>query len=62
MRQSKSRDSTTARPEHPNAGEVKENDLKNNFVKKIEFLKEDMQENIKKSREKSIYEGNQHIS
>ena len=28
MRQSKSRDTTTARPEHPNADEVKENDLK----------------------------------
>ena len=46
MIQSESRDSTTARPEPPSADEAEENDLKNNFMKKIGVLKEDMQENL----------------
>ena len=37
-----SRDSTPKRPEHPNTDEAEENDLKNNFMKMIEALKEDM--------------------
>lgn len=37
-----SKDSTPARHEHGNADEAEENDLKNNFMKIIESLKEDM--------------------
>ena len=32
---------TTGRPEHPNPEEAEESDLKNNFIKMIETLKEE---------------------
>ena len=47
-----SRDSTPVRPEHPNANEAEENDLKNNFMKMIEALKEDMRKSPKEMEEK----------
>ena len=37
---------TTVRPEHSNTAEAQENDLKNNFMKMIEVLKEKMKRRI----------------
>ena len=41
------------RPENPNADEAEENDLKNNFMKMIEALKEDMRKSLKEMEEKT---------
>ena len=41
---------TTARPEHSNAAETQENDLKTNFMK---FLKEGMKDSLKEIKEKT---------
>lgn len=43
---------TTARPEPPNAEEAEENNLKNNFMKTIEALKEEMKNFLKEIEEK----------
>ena len=45
--------STTARPEHPNADEAEENNLKNNFMKMIEALKEEMKNFLKEKEKKT---------
>lgn len=55
MAASKTSSSTTARPEHPNADEAGENNLKNKFMKMIETLKEknslkDMEERTNKQK------------
>lgn len=42
---------TTARPEHPNAEEAEENNLKNNFIL-IEALKEEIKNFLKETEEK----------
>ncbi|ERE65683.1 putative transposase [Cricetulus griseus] len=47
------RNHTPARPEHHNADETEENDLKNIFRKMIEDLKEDMRKRIKEMEEKT---------
>ncbi|ERE91574.1 Transposase, L1 containing protein [Cricetulus griseus] len=44
---------TPARPEHHNADEAEENDLKNNFMKMIKDLKEDMRKSLKEMEEKT---------
>ena len=36
--------STTARPEHPNTDEAEENNLKNNFMKMVEEIKDSLKE------------------
>ena len=38
---------TTARLEHPNTDEAEENDLKNNFRRMFEALKEEMKPSLK---------------
>ena len=43
----KPKDPTTARPEQPNMDEPEENDLKNNFKKMFESLKEEMRNSLK---------------
>ena len=45
--------STATRPEHPNADEAEENNLKNNFMKMIEALKEEMKNSLIKVEEKA---------
>ncbi|MGE9641862.1 hypothetical protein ACQP3J_33010, partial [Escherichia coli] len=47
-----SRDSTAARPEHPNADATEENGLKNNSMKMIEALKEDIETPLNKWKKK----------
>ncbi|ERE67993.1 Transposase, L1 containing protein [Cricetulus griseus] len=44
---------TSARPEHHNADEAEENDLKNIFMKMIEDLKEDMRKSLKEMEERT---------
>ena len=51
--QEKSRDPTTARLEHPNTDEAKENDLKNNFRRMFEALKEEMRNSVIEMEEKT---------
>ena len=46
-------DSTVARPKHPNTDEAEENDIKNNFMKMIETLKEEMKNSLKEMEEKT---------
>ena len=45
--------STTARLEHPKADETEENDLKNNLMKMIEAIKEEMKNSLKEIEEKA---------
>lgn len=45
-------DSTTGRSDHPNEDEA-ENDLKNNFVKKMETLNEELKNSLKRMEEKN---------
>lgn len=45
--------SATTRPEYPNTNEPEENNLKNNFLKMIETLKEDIKNSIKEVEEKT---------
>ena len=47
------RNHTSARPEHHNADEAEDNDLKNIFRKMIEDLKEDMRKSLKEMEEKT---------
>ena len=49
----KFRDPTTARLEQPNIDEVEENDLKNNFRRMFETLKEEMRNSLKEMEEKT---------
>ena len=51
--------SKSARPEHPNTNEAEENDLKNNFMKMIEALKEDMKNSLKEVEDRQRNERNQ---
>lgn len=44
---------TTGRPEQTNAEEPKENDLKNNFLKMLETLQEEMKSSLKETEEKT---------
>ena len=44
---------TTGRPEHPNPEEAEENNLKYNFMKMIETLKEEMKNSLKEMEEKT---------
>ena len=44
---------TIARHEHANTDEAEENDLKNNFMKMIEALKEEMKISLKEMEEKT---------
>ncbi|ERE71958.1 GTPase IMAP family member 3-like protein [Cricetulus griseus] len=46
------RNHTPARPEHHNADEAEENDLKNIFMKLIKDLKEDIRKSLKEMKEK----------
>ena len=45
--------STTARPEHPNAEETEENHLENNIMKIINYLKEEMKNSFKEIEKKT---------
>lgn len=45
-----SRDSTPARPKHPNTDEADENGLKKNFMNMIETFKEEMRKSLKEIR------------
>ena len=45
--------STTARSQHPNADGAEENDRKNNLMKMIEALKEEMKNFLKEIEEKT---------
>lgn len=47
------RGSIPSRPEHPNTDEAEENSLKNNFMKMIEALKEEMTNPLKDMEEKT---------
>ena len=49
----KSSGPTTGRPEHPNTEEADKNDLKYNFMKMIETLKERMKSSLKEMEEKT---------
>ena len=49
----KTSDSTTARLEHPNIDEAEENDLKNNFRRMFEALKEEMKNSLKEMEKKT---------
>lgn len=51
MAPTESSSSTTERPEHPNSDEAEENNLKNNFMKMIEALKEEMKISLKEIEE-----------
>ncbi|ERE70281.1 LINE-1 type transposase domain-containing protein 1 [Cricetulus griseus] len=53
MEPPETRNHTPARPEHHNADEPEENDLKNIFRKMIEDLKEDMRKSLKEMEEKT---------
>lgn len=45
--------STIARPEHPNEDEAEKNDHKNNFMRKIEALKEEIKKSLKEVKEQT---------
>ena len=47
----KTSDPTTAWPEQPNIDEAEENDLKNNFRRMFETLKEEMRNSLKEVEE-----------
>ena len=52
------------RPQYPNADETKENNLKNNCMKMIELLKEEMKNSLKgieKKTKKKLEEINQFL-
>ena len=49
----KPKDPTTARLEQPNIDEAEENDLKNNFKRKFETLKDEMRNSLKEMEEKT---------
>lgn len=42
---------TTARPEHSNTAKAQENDLKTDFMKMIEVLKEEMKKSLEEYQE-----------
>ena len=46
-------DPSTARPEHSNAAETQENELKNNFIMKIQALAEEMKNSLEEIEEKT---------
>ncbi|ERE81496.1 GTPase IMAP family member 3-like protein [Cricetulus griseus] len=48
-----SRDSTPARPEHPNTDEAEESKLKNNFMQMIETLREEVRKSFREMEEKT---------
>ena len=48
------RQSTAGRPEYSNTAEAPEKDLKNNFMKIMEVLKEEMKKVLKEIKEKTI--------
>ena len=49
----KPKDPTTARPEQPNMDEPEENDLKNNFKRMFEILKDEMRNSLKEMEKKT---------
>ena len=49
----KTKDPTTARLEQSNIDEAEENDLKNNFRRIFETLKEEMRNSLKEMKEKT---------
>ena len=49
---------TTVNPEYSSTAEAQENDLKTNFMKIIEVLKQEINKSLKKSRETQTFEGN----
>ena len=55
-------DATSARHEHFNAAETKENDLSNNNMKMIQALKQEMKNSFKEIKKKSKNGRNQYIA
>lgn len=55
-------DATSARHEHSNAAETKENDLSNNNMKMIQSLKQEMKNFLKVIKKKSKNRRNQYIA
>ena len=49
----KPKDTTTVRPEQPNMNEAEENDLKNDFKRMFETLKEKMRNFLNEMKEKT---------